>query len=50
MAPQWWVTYVILALYCVNVVWLAALDRWWGAGYWACAAGITVCAMRSVLR
>jgi len=50
MAPQWWVTYLILALYVCNVLWLVFLGRYWAAGYWLCAAGITVCAMRSVLR
>lgn len=48
MAPAWWVTNAILALYALNSIWLLALGKHWAAGYWACAAGITVCAMNGL--
>jgi hypothetical protein len=50
MTPSWYVTYAILALYVTNSAWLAALGNWWAAGYWVCAAGITICAMYGLAR
>lgn len=48
MSPAWWMTYPILVLYAANSAWLLALGRPWAAGYWLCAAGITVCAMKGL--
>lgn len=50
MTPAWWVTYVIITLYAANSVWLLALGKPWAAGYWICAAGITVCAMAGLAK
>jgi hypothetical protein len=45
MNPAWWVTYVILALYATNSVWLLWLGMGWAALYWFAAALITIAAM-----
>ena len=50
MTPAWYVTYLIIALYALNAVWLLLLDKPWAAGYWLCALGITVCAMQSLAK
>jgi hypothetical protein len=50
MTPLWWVTYLILALYMINAVWLTALGRPVAGLYWLFAAGITICAMREALK
>jgi hypothetical protein len=43
---QWAFTIVIIALYVANAAWLAWLGNLWAAGYWLCAAGISICAMK----
>ena len=45
---QWAFTIVIIGLYVANAAWLAWLGNLWAAGYWLCAAGISVCAMRGL--
>jgi hypothetical protein len=45
MSPAWWVTYVLLGMYGFNAAWLLYLGMYAAAGYWVCAAGITVCSM-----
>lgn len=48
MSPAWWITILILSLYLVQVPWMLWLGHPWAAGYWLCAAGITICAMRGL--
>ncbi len=50
MSPAWWITYVLIALYAVNSVWLAFLGLWWAALYWIAAALITIAAMNGFTR
>lgn len=50
MSPSWWVTYAIIAMYGVNSIWLATYGKWWASAYWVLAAGLTVCAMRGMMR
>jgi hypothetical protein len=47
---QWYFTIAILGMYLANCVWLASLGNFWAAGYWFCAAGITICAMMGLAR
>jgi hypothetical protein len=47
---QWLFTAIIISLYAVNAVWLGWAGNWWAAGYWMCAAGISVCAMMGLTR
>lgn len=49
MTPAWWVTYLILALYAINAVWLAWLGKYTGTVYWVGAGVLTVCATKGLL-
>jgi len=41
---QYTFTKIILGLYATNSIWLFYCGKYGPAGYWMCAAGITICA------
>ena len=38
------ITKIIVIIYTLNVLWYLFHGKPWNAGYWLCAAGITICA------